>query len=67
MKIRLLVKIPVPKEHGMKKGRECEVIRDRGAALVDGVVKARRGRWLVMGDAGIEIPIFEREAEVIEE
>jgi len=56
MKIQLMRNLPVGEQHGMTKGRICEVVR----------VGYGRGkpRWYVLGDAGEEVGVLGREANV---
>lgn len=60
MKIKLLVDVPVGKEHGMDIDRELEVVRK------DDVTRhTSKPRYWVVGDAGVQIGILPREAEEI--
>lgn len=58
MRIRLLVDLPVSEEHGMTEGREFDVLRQ-------GERDRDRPLWFVMGDAGEEVGVYGREAEVV--
>ena len=60
MKIKLLIDLPVSKEHGMTKDRILEVVRINPEAT------RRNGkpRWYVMDDAGEEAGVLKGEAEL---
>lgn len=62
MRIRLLVEVPVAKEHGLVKGKELNV------NTTDYDIKSKNSsfpRWWVTGDTGEPVGILPREAEEI--
>ena len=62
MRIRLLVDLPVEEKHGMTAGRVIDVVRQQPGSDREGIP-----RWFVQGDAGEEVGVFPREAEVVGE
>ena len=63
MKIRLLIDLPVEKQHGCIKGRVFDVTR------CDVNSTSRRGaaKWFFMGDTGEECAAFLQEFEVVQD